>query len=43
MSANDKCNDVVVYPNFGCVLYSNVNYAGTVILNYKNIKKKKDV
>jgi hypothetical protein len=39
MSANDNCNGIVVYPNFGCVLYSNANYAGTVILNYKNTTK----
>ena len=34
MSANDNCSGVVVFPNFGCVLYSNIDYADTVILNY---------
>ena len=40
MSANDNCSDVVVFPNFGCVLYSNIDYGGTVILNYKHTKKR---
>ena len=39
MSANDNCSGVVVFPNFGCVLYSNADYTGTVILNYKNTTK----
>jgi hypothetical protein len=26
----------VVYPNFGCVVYNNTNYSGTILLNYKN-------
>ena len=39
MSANDNCSCVVVFPNFRFVLYSNVDYTGTVILNYKNTTK----
>ena len=40
MSANDNCSGVVVFPNFGFVLYSNIDYADTVILNYKNTTKR---
>jgi hypothetical protein len=36
MSANDNISGVVVFPNFGCVLYSNADYTGTVLVNYKN-------
>jgi len=39
MRANDNCSGVVVFLKFGCVLYSDVDYTGTVILNYKNKTK----
>ena len=39
MNANDNISGVVVFPNYGCVLYSNSSYTGTVLVNYKNTTK----
>ena len=39
MNANDNISGVVVFPNYGCVLYSNSSYTGTVLVNYKNRTK----
>ena len=36
MSGDNNISSIVLYPSFSCVLYSNVDYGGTVILDYKN-------
>jgi hypothetical protein len=34
--ANSSPDCAIIYPNFGCVVYNNTNYSGTILLNYKN-------
>jgi hypothetical protein len=39
LTVNDSANSAIVYPNWGCVFYSNTDYAGTLLLNYQNNTK----
>jgi hypothetical protein len=36
MNVNDDMDGAVVYPNWGCVVYADLNYTGSVLLNFKN-------
>jgi hypothetical protein len=36
LSVNDLDSLYIVYPNYGCIVYLNSGYTGTIYLNYKN-------
>ena len=36
LSVNDLDSLYIVYPNYGCIVYQNSGYTGTIYLNYKN-------
>jgi hypothetical protein len=39
MNINADMDGAVIYPNWGIIAYNDLNYTGTVLLNYKNTTK----